>query len=135
MAEEKKHSHFVTAYLEYVYEGLLAFTILIVANLVDQPRLDLLLKLALGCFAIALPFLTLCLIMVFYRKHSPTEIKEDWVEKWRRIHPAALTVALGTGMSGVVLTFFHISTILGILFAFSTIVCLFIHHICVDRSD
>ena len=137
MTEEKKHPqhHFVTAYLEYVYEGLLAFTILIVANLVDQPKLDLLLKLALGCFAIALPFLTLCLIMTFYRKHRPTEIKDDWIEKWRRIHPTALTIALGSGLLGIILTFFHVATILGLLFGIAAALCLFLHHICVDRSD
>ena len=135
MTAEKKHTHFVSAYLEYVYEGLVAFIILLIANLVDQPKLDILLKLALGCFAIALPFLTLCLIMLFYRKHSPTEIKEDWLEKWQRIHPAALTIALGSGMLGILLTFLHIAVILGLLFAISIALCLFIHHICVDRSE
>ena len=137
MTDEKKHSqhHFVTAYLEYVYEGLLAFIILLVANLVDQPKLDLLLKLALGCFAIALPFLTLCLIMIFYHKHNPPQIKEDWIDKWHRLHPLALTVALGSGLLGIVLMFFHIATILGFLFALAAAVCLFLHHICVDRND
>lgn len=136
MVEEKKHAHhFVTAYLEYVYEGLLAFIILLVANLVDQQRLDLFLKLALGCFAIALPFLTLCLIMIFYRKHNPPQINDDWAVKWGRIHPTALTIAMGSGLLGIVLTFFHVSTILGFLFAIASAICLSLHHLCVDRND
>src|ERR1700733_3596921 len=88
------HSKFITNYLEYIYEGLLAFIILLMPSLVSQEKLDGWLYLALACFAIAIPFLTLCLIMIFYKKHNPSEINQDWYKKWKKFHPFSLTVAL-----------------------------------------
>ncbi|HSX09876.1 MAG TPA: hypothetical protein VLF93_07000 [Candidatus Saccharimonadales bacterium] len=133
--KEVKRFKFITNYLEYVYEGLLAFIILLIPPVVAAEKLDLWLKFALGCFTIAIPFLTLCLIMIFYRKHDPDEIHQDWYEKWHTYHPYALTIGLGAGLLGIDLTFFHVATILGGLFILSTLSCLLIHHICVDRKE
>jgi len=125
---------FITNYLEYVYEGLLAFIILIIPPVIAQEKLDIWLQLALACFAIAIPFLTLCLIMIFYRKHDPEEVHHEWYEKWHTFHPFALTVGLGAGLIGIDLTFFHVAMLLGILFIASTLMCIIIHYICVDRK-
>ncbi len=125
---------FITNYLEYVYEGILAFIILLIPPLIAQEKLDIWLRLALACFAIAIPFLTLCLIMIFYRKHDPDEVHQDWYDKWHKFHPFSLTIGLGAGLIGIDLTFFHVAVFLGIIFIVSTLICFIIHYICVDRK-
>jgi hypothetical protein len=135
MTENHDHSEFMNDYLQYVYGGLLGFIILIVPALLPLAKLDAWLYLALACFAVALPSLTLCLIMVFFKRFHPGGLPENWAARWNIFHRPTLIVALGTGLFGIAFAFLHINLFIGLLYLASTITASLILNYCANRNN
>ena len=129
------HSEFMNDYLQYVYGGLLGFIILIVPALLPLEHFDTWLYLALSFFAIAIPSLALCLLMIFFQRFHPGGLPENWTTRWKMFHRPTLVVALGTGLFGIAFAFFHINFFIGLLFFVSTAAASLILNYCANRNN
>src|SRR6266566_6058428 len=135
MTQKHDHSEFMNDYLQYVYGGLLGFIILIVPALLPLEKLDMWLYLALACFAVALPALTLCLIMIFFQRFHPGGLPANWAARWGKFHLPTQFSALGTGLFGIAFTFLHINLFIGLLYLTSTITASLILNYCANRNN
>jgi hypothetical protein len=135
MTEKHDHDAFMNDYLQYVYGGLLGFIILIVPALLPLEKLDIWLTLALACFAIALPSLTLCLIMIFFQRFHPGGLPVNWAARWEKFHLPTLFIALGTGLAGIAFAFIHLNIVIGILYIVSTVSASIILNYCANRNN
>jgi hypothetical protein len=137
MTEEHHHDHseFMNDYLQYLYGGLLGFIILIVPALLPLEHLDIWLSIALALFAIAIPALALCLIMIFFQRFHPGGLPANWKARWKVFHLPALFTALGTGLIGIAFTFLHINLFIGLLFFASAACAGLILNYCANRNN
>lgn len=135
MPEHHDHSEFMNDYLQYVYGGLLGFIILIIPALLPLEKLDIWLYLALGCFAVAIPSLALCLIMVFFRRFHPGGFPTVWSARWKKFKTPTLLIALVTGLVGIVFVFLHINIFIGVLFFVSAASAGLILNYCANRNN
>lgn len=137
MTDEHNHDHsdFMNDYLQYVYGGLLGFIILIIPALLPMEKLDTWLTLALTCFAVAIPALSLCLIMIFFRRFHPGGLPENWKARWKQFQIPTLFLALGTGLFGIAFVFLHINIFIGILFFICAASAGLILNYCANRNN
>ena len=129
-----KQTKFYIDYLKYIYGALLAFIILLTSNLLFQAHIDLWLSLSLLCFAIAIPFLVLSLVMTYYKQHTPPNFDHDWSKKWDIYHWKVIYVTFPTSFLGITFVFMHSNIYIGTTFAVAFAISTYIHYKCVDTE-